>query len=231
MTGEEWLTTVFAPALREGSIREQQRHHELRQQLLALFDCEVLDGPTLADALGRLDDARDRAQRAAERARPRVRAPRTFAEPPTNRLLRVLAPALPLADVDVTTFYLTSVELWEQQVHLFIAAVPNATNTREEHEYDVAIQQWVRLRRAGFNDPVQPPEAPGLRRLLGLIIGLDDDAGTRYQIGQSGGSSTEWRVHHAFTPGAPGAATRLIVNVRDDDGRPLPGVEVPLRDG
>jgi hypothetical protein len=51
---------------------------------------------------------------AANRSRPAGhRAARAAAPRPVDRLVRVLAPALPLADVDGETYVLTSIELWE----------------------------------------------------------------------------------------------------------------------
>jgi hypothetical protein len=207
MTGDEWLATVFQPALTAEPMVPGREYEALRGQLHALRDCEVLTPDAFAAAEQRLDEASEAAR---SRRRPRVRPAGSEARPGTNRLLRVLAPAEPLADVDSVTFVLTSVELWEHRVELFGAGL-----------------------RAGPHDPAYLDEwSPDIAGspLYELLIGLSDDLGTRYDLisSDADGSASEWRLHNSYAPGVPHRAGRLILNIADDDGRPLLGREIPL---
>jgi len=215
LDGSEWLERVFAPALRRGAPPLSALHWQVQ----ALQACGVLDAGQAADAKQRI-----------EASQPVIEPPASTAPPPTNRLVRVLAPALPLADVDGVTYVVTSVELWEHSVEVFVAGVPSVETARRERAADAALEQWARQRNS---DPATKPEPPmdAIRgRQLGVLVRIGDDVGTAYRMAHAsmGGSGTPWRLHVASTPGVPATAKRIVVHVDDDDGRPVQRQEIPL---
>ncbi len=228
MTGEEWLTTMFEPALATDTVVQVSQYDALRGQLRALHDCEVLSSDAVAEAEHRLDQARAAGR---SRRRPPIRPAGTQAPPPTNRLLRVLAPAEPLADVSAVTLVLASIELWEHRVDLFLAGIHNAETDRQDQQFVEDFDAWARNRRSGSGPAavIGPPEMPG-NRLYEALISLTDDLGTSYQHthGSASGSGTEWRVHDSYAPGVPEQASRLVLTVSDKDRRPLRSLEIPL---
>lgn len=206
MNGSEWLQHIFVPELQHGT-----QQYVLRAQLKALHDCEVLDAAQLAEA-----------ERLLHANTPEVHPPATVAPAPSNSLRRVLAPAVPLADIDGVTYVVTTIELWEHTVDVFVAGVPSSETTRREHAAELAMAAWVRARRSGAVRDGLPPDRIGTTR-LGLLIDISDDLGTPYRLGHSssGGSGGEWRIHLTCKPGVPTEATTLTVHVNDDDNRPL----------
>jgi hypothetical protein len=214
MDGTEWLERVFAPAVEDGHPQPYVLQHQLR----ALVDCGVLDARQLAEA-----------ERRIEESRLKIEPPGSAAPPPTNRLVRVLAPALPLADIDGVTFVLTSVELWEHSVEVFVAGVPSAVTERRERDASEAFDRWAQERHDGDRPDGPPPDAMRSAR-LGVLVGLGDNAGTRYEAREAsmGGSGRPWRLQARYVPSVPATATHLIVHVNDDDGRPVVSRELPL---
>lgn len=81
------------------------------------------------------------------------------------------------------------------------------------------MSQWqaeARRQRSGPDAP-GPPQQPGAR-LSDLPLSVSDDVGTRYlsQVRSSGGSGTEWLSQWRFEPGAPLAASTLMIAIEGD---------------
>jgi hypothetical protein len=203
MDGADWLERILAPALRHGS----PARSILRAQTLALQECGVLDAAQAAEAMRRIDASR-----------PSIEPPTAAAPPPTSRLVRVLAPALPIADIDRVTYVLTSVELWEHAVDVFVAGMPSAVTARREREAEAALNQWAQQRHH-----LGPPPDPIRSHHLGVLVSVGDDLGTPYRMRHAsmGGSGAPWRLHATSSPGVPPTAKHLVISVNDDDARPL----------
>jgi hypothetical protein len=221
MNGEEWLSTVFEPALAGDRLHDSYEGYVLRRQLDALRDCAVLPGPVVERAQRRLDDLAD-----AERARRRrgIRPAGTAGAEPVQRLRTVLAPAAPLVDVDAMTFLLTTVEVWSNRVDLVVVGIPTADSDRQIREHEADVDRWFRAGHVG-----EPPRA-GYERLFPTIdVRVSDDAGTEYRFhtGSGGGTGTEYRLHRTYEPGPPDGATRLVVAVVDG-GQPVGRVDLLL---
>jgi hypothetical protein len=228
MTGEEWLTTVLEPALATRTAVYISQYDALRGQLRALHDCEVLTSDAVAEAERRLDQARATGPR--QHISP-IRPAGTQAPPPSNRLLRVLAPVEPLADIGAVMLVLASVEVWEHGVELLLAGVHNVETDREDRQFVEDLEAWTRNRRGGTGPAavIGPPVMPGTR-LYEARISLTDDLGTGYRHthGGASGTGTEWRVHHSYAPGVPESARRLVLTVSDENDRLLRRLEISL---
>jgi hypothetical protein len=196
MDAQQWLDTVFTPALNREALAYTNDADLLRGQLAALHECDVLDDQTHADALWRLD-------RAVEAARHRASfdvRPAGTTEPapvPVAALRRVLAVAQPLCDVDGMSFMLISVELWTDHVNLLLAGLPTADTQERIRQNEAELNKWGRKHREGRSEGVLSPPLPRGNRLLELDIRLRDDLDTSYLTrgGSAGGSNTEWRLH------------------------------------
>jgi hypothetical protein len=230
MDARRWLSTVFQPALERESLAYTNDADLLRGQLAALHDCELLDDTAHSEALRQLETA---VETARERARFHIRHPTSvdLTPPPTATLSRVLAVAQPLAVVDGMPFVLTSAELWSDGVYLFLAGQPTVESEQHIRHHEAELNRWGRERREGGSGEGDL-SAPQLRtsRLFDLAIELRDDVGTGYHGmggGGGGGRRTAWRLHRRYEPGVPDNATRLIVEVPQDDGSPV-GVAIAL---
>lgn len=207
MDGADWLDRILTPALERGS----PARSILRAQVHALQECGVLDAGQAAEAVRRVDASR-----------PSIGPPASAAPPPASRLQRVLAPALPVADIDQVTYVLTSIELWDHAVDVFVAGVPSAVTARREREAEAALDRWAQRHRTGHGNLGPPPDAMRTHH-LGILVGIGDDVGTRYRTlhASAGGSGTTWRIHVIAGAGVPPTANHLVISVNDDDGRPL----------
>ena len=229
MDGQQWLATVFTPALERHSSRYQRDIDVLRGQIAALHECDVIDDSAHAGAMRRLDVAQQTAATLAMvDTEPTV--PSRHMPAPVVMLQRVLAVAQPLADVDGITFVLTSVELWSNGVDVFIAGMPTAEALEQIRQHEAAMNEWMRLRQEGRTEgALSPPDFTG-DRLINVNVGLYDDRGTTdgAMAGSAGGTNTEWRLHHRYEPGVPEDATLLTVAIADRAGRTVAAQDVRL---
>ena len=234
MDGDHWLATVFTPLLERPSLAHGNDATILRGQLCALHDCEVLDDQVFADALERLDRAVDAARGStsysmatSDDARP---VPDVVMPEPVAVLRRVIAVGAGLAVVDGMPLIVTTIELWDNRVYLFVAGLSTAETERRYQQHEDDINAWLRERRAGRSGPgtLGPPEP--WRIDVGQFR-LRDDAGTEYRFvsGSSGGGPrSDWRLEAAYTPGVPDAASGLTIEFGDERG-PVARLNVPLR--
>ncbi|GAA0711911.1 hypothetical protein Drose_14130 [Dactylosporangium roseum] len=230
MDAEQWLATVFTPALGRESLAYSNDADQLRGQLAALHDCGVLDDTAHADARQRLEQAVEAARR---RAQFDVRPPgRMQLEPLADPALpRVLAVAQPLAQVDGMPFVLTSVELWTNRVDLYVVAMPTAEAEQHRRAQEAKLDEWAAARREGRSgEATLSPPLPRGHRLLDVNIRLRDDLGTGYHMvsGGAGGTGTDWRVHRHYEPNVPANASLLTIEATDSDGHAVGSLEVPL---
>lgn len=232
MDGDQWLATVFTPALRRESMAYGGDADQLRGQLRALHDCDVLDDAAFAAAERRIDAA---VEAARERAGFRIRPP-GHTDPPrrlTAELRRVIAVGRPVAEVDGMPLALLSVELWSDRSFVHLAGLPTPEADEHVREVEAGFEEWGRLnreRRSGIGS-LEPPSFRGGRLLGALEVVLRDDLGTRYRWtgGSSGGSQTEWRIEAHYAPGVTEAATRLTIEVGERDAEPVGVIELALR--
>jgi hypothetical protein len=232
--GDHWLATVFTPLLARESLAHTKDAEILRGQLCALHDCEVLDDRVFADALARLDGAIDAARGSAalsmissDDAHP---VPEVVLPEPIALLRRVVAVGAGLAVVDGMPVIVTSVELWDNRVYVFVAGLSTAETERRHQQHDDDFNAWLRERRAGRSGPgtLGPPEPWGIDA---GHFRLHDDVGTEYRFisGSSGGSRrSDWRLEAAYTPGVPDAATRLRLEFGDGRSQVV-RLDIPLR--
>lgn len=241
MNAQQWLATVFTPALDRKSLANSNDADLLRGQLAALYDCGVLDEQAYTDARRRLDVA---VEAARQRARLDIRRAGTGAiamatVPPTAQgrrrhrpagdLRRVLAVARPLVDIDGTPFVLTSIELWTNRIDLFLASLATVESERHILRQEAEFRDLTRKRNQGLiEEGTLSPFEMRSSQLFEIDIRLRDDLGTTYQSlgGSAGGSHTEWRVHRTYEPGLPGQATQLTVEAADHDGNVVAAIEL-----
>jgi hypothetical protein len=230
MDAQHWLSTVFTPSLERESLAYTNDADLLRGQLAALHDCELIGDDDYNEAQRRIEAA---VKSARQRARFDIHPPGTadLTPPPAVALKRVLAVAQPLAHVDGMPFVLTSAELWSNGIDLFLAGLPTVESERHIRHHEAELDKWGRERREGRSGE-GTLSAPQLRgnRLFDLDIRLRDDVDTGYRTmgGSAGGGRTEWRVHRRYEPGVPVNATRLTVELANDDGHTVAAVEIPL---
>lgn len=214
MTGEEWLTRVFDPALRTLS----PPYRELRGALGALSECGVLSDELLARARERLDEAEGEDRTFSRQRFERLGAPGSHAGPARGRLEALLTPGHALGDVDGITVVLVLVELWTARSCLRLEALPNELTDTLDADYDrewSAFAERRRARRDGAevaDADLRPPEQPSVSRLAALPLSVSDDVGTRYHAGvTSTGGRQRWRSEWEVEPGVPASASVLTV--------------------
>jgi hypothetical protein len=216
---DEWLATLFDPALGRESLAYTSDADLLRAQLRALHDCGVLREDAFVDAQQRLDDA---VTAAHQRARFDIQPPQSTAPPPAALLEQVLAVGQPLADIDAMTFILTSVELWDNQIDLFFAAVPTDNSDRLDSRTQEALLNWAAKHEAGFSgEGTLSAPLPRSHRLFEVDLRLRDNLGTDFHMmggGAGGGRRGQWRMHRTYKPGLPLSAAYLLVEIADSHG-------------
>ena len=214
MDGRVWLGTVFERGLRSDTLAFSLEDTLLRAQVQALRDCDVLGEAVAADALNRLDEAVQAAQRRAE---PVVRPARRA--PAAGDLRAVLAPRGVMFQADAITLLLTSVELWTESIYLTFAGISTVETLRAEEEHQRAIDDWFRRRREE-GARVDPPPSPS-DRLHKVDLILADDLGTQYRFHGGGGSGSpgDYRLERSYRPGLPTAATKLELAIGDGSGQ------------
>jgi len=221
VVGEDWVATVFEPALGEESIRVSNVVNGLEGGLQALEACGLLEPGRVADCHGRLRAAHQQARR---RPPPEIRPPHSVAARPSNVLRHVLAPPVtPLADIAGITLVLASVELWTRSVWVRAAGMNNSTSDRLDQEHHRALQRWgqeIKAARARGASGDDPPRQPG-ERLMDVALALTDDLDTEYRSvsTQAGGTGTEWHLYRSFEPAVPDQASQLTLKVSDADGQ------------
>lgn len=227
MTGDEWLGSVFQPAL--GRLQSDHEYIALRSQLQALYDCEVLDNRTYLAAEGQIA-ARQVA--IGHDSTVQIQAPGTTATLPKNRLLRVIAFGEPIADINSVTVALASVEIWTNSVEVLVAGYLGETTDRLDADYHRDMAAWSKARAAspGARTTLPAPPAMAGEDLAALGINLSDNRYTRYRETSSSaaGSGTEWRLHKSFAPGLSSGADALTINVVSSGGSLLRSINLLL---
>lgn len=217
MDGREWLATVFEPGLRSETLAHNLEDEFLRRQVQVLHDCGVLEEAETADALRRLQEAFEAAQRRAEPVVRRARRMSSGAD-----LRAVLAPAGVMFEADALTMLLTSVELWTDSIHLTFAGLVTEELVRVEEEHQRAIDEWFRRRREE-GETGRPPPSPS-DRLHNVNLTLVDGLGTEYQLHSGsggGGPRGDYRLTRSYRPGLPAAATRLELVINNGAGQAI----------
>jgi hypothetical protein len=119
-----------------------------------------------------------------------------------------IATLFPRQGVDVA---LVSVELWDRETIVRLAALPRDPQA-EDYAFHASLEQWASEGRQG-----PPPDEPG-ESILDVRVSLRDDAGTTYplRVRSVGGTGTLFRGDWYFTAGVPEDAASVVVHVEDD---------------
>jgi hypothetical protein len=132
-----------------------------------------------------------------------------------------IATLFPRQGVDVA---LVSVELWERETIVRLAALPDDSQA-EDHAFHASLERWASEGRQG-----PPPNEPG-EQILDVRVSLSDDAGTTYQLRSCsvGGTGRLFRGDWYFTTGVPEDAPSVVIRV-EGDSQQTASVTVDLRE-
>jgi hypothetical protein len=128
----------------------------------------------------------------------------------------VISPITPLLQRDGFDIALISVELWQSETIVRLAALVDDP-AAEESAFAGAVDQWVDDGREGAF-----PFDPGEHRFRDVSVSLSDDAGTAYALTSSavGGTGRLFRGDWHFATGVPDEARRVVVEaVHEVSGR------------
>jgi len=119
---------------------------------------------------------------------------------------------------------LVSVELWERETIVRLAALPGDPQAAD-HEFHASLERWASEGRQG-----PPPMEPG-EPILDVRVSLSDDAGTTYPLRSRsvGGTGRLFRGDWYFTAGVPEDAAAVAIHV-EGDGEQTASVTVDLRE-
>jgi len=209
MTGEQWLRSVFDPALRTS----KPPYDELRAELQALSQSGVLSEAEAVLARARLDrDERDMGMVVRRRHDLLVSG-----EGAEDRLEGLLTPERPLCEVEGIAVELTRIELWSSWLGLRLEAVGSQITDALDATFDAAWEayqrRWAEHRAAAQAEDLWPPEPPSVARLRPLPLSVADDVGTRYYAiaNATGGPEHPWRSEWRLEPAVPVSADLLRI--------------------
>jgi hypothetical protein len=128
-----------------------------------------------------------------------------------GRRPRVVSPIETLLQRQGVDVALVSVELWDEETIVRLAALPDHPRAKDR-AFHASLDRWAAEGRRG-----RPPGEPG-EPILDVKVSLADDVGTIYPLRSSsvGGTGRLFRGDWYFVAGVPAEAISLVVHVVGD---------------